>query len=141
MKVTLWVIGFLVLIQFLQIDKSNVAVDRSKEISAPKEVMDILKRSCYDCHSFETKYPLYSYVAPISWVVGNNIKNGRKALNFSNWSDMDEGIKKLRIERFPQVLRARTMPKPEYVKFHSEAKLTKGDIDLLIEWVDRDLRK
>ena len=48
-----------VLLQFIPINRKNPPVEA--EIIAPERVKSILKRSCYDCHSNETKYPAYSY--------------------------------------------------------------------------------
>ena len=53
------------------------------DLSAPPEVEAILRNSCYDCHSNETRWPWYSYVAPISWVIVDHVDQGRKQINFS----------------------------------------------------------
>ncbi len=49
------------------------------------EAEAIARRSCYDCHSNETTWPWYSKVAPMSWLAQNDIREGRRALNFSTW--------------------------------------------------------
>ncbi|NPA03359.1 MAG: heme-binding domain-containing protein, partial [Epsilonproteobacteria bacterium] len=67
--------------------QTNPPTDPSKEIKAPKEVMEIFKRSCYDCHSNETNWPWYASVAPMKWVVRRDVIQGRKALNFSIWEE------------------------------------------------------
>ena len=50
----------------------------------------IARDSCYDCHSNETDWPVYSYVAPMSWLVRRDVEGGRDELNFSRW-DEDAG--------------------------------------------------
>ncbi len=114
--------------------KSNPATDPAKEIKAPKEVMAIFKRSCYDCHSNETRWPWYADVAPMSWAVRRDVIEGRKALNFSIWNDYSEAKKKeLKKQIFRSVVLA--MPLPQYLWLHPEAKLSKKDKDLIRNWV------
>ena len=64
-------------------EKSNPKFDISKEIKVSKELKEIFRRSCYDCHSYETKWPWYADIAPMKWVVRRDVVEGRKALNFS----------------------------------------------------------
>ena len=54
-----------------------------------QEVAGLLKTSCYSCHSNETIYPWYSHVAPSSWLVAKDVREGRKELNFSDWQGND----------------------------------------------------
>jgi hypothetical protein len=123
------------LIQFIQTDKSVVEYDKSKEIQANANVMKILKTSCYDCHSYETIWPDYSYVAPISWVVSSNVSSGRSALNFSLWSDIDEKIKLARLKRTKKLITNSMMPKSDYIIMHQEALLSDADKKVLREFL------
>ena len=89
LKKILIVIGVIIVaIQFIPVDRSNPPV--TQEINAPPNVMTILKTSCYDCHSNETNWPWYSYVAPVSFLVASDVQNGRKRVNFSEWDKYDE---------------------------------------------------
>jgi hypothetical protein len=54
-----------------------------------QDVSILLKKSCYNCHSNETQYPWYSYVAPSSWLVVRDIRAAREELNFSIWQEYD----------------------------------------------------
>ena len=113
--------------------KDNPPVDPSKEIRAPKEVMAILKRSCYDCHSNQTKWPWYADVAPVSWAVRRDVIEGRKALNFSTWQSYDAAKKKeLKKQIFRSVEFA--MPLPQYLWMHKDAKLSKKDKEIIRNW-------
>jgi len=71
------------LFQFVPVDRSNPPV--VADLQAPVDVKSVLQRSCYDCHSNEVKWPWYSYVAPVSWLVAHDVKEGREELNFSEW--------------------------------------------------------
>ena len=58
------VVLIFILMQFIPLEKTNPKVDENIALHADKKVMDILKRSCYDCHSDETKWSIYSDIAP-----------------------------------------------------------------------------
>ncbi len=114
-------------------EKSNPATDPALEIQEPKEVVEIFKRSCYDCHSNKTRWPWYADVAPMKWVVRRDVKEGRKALNFSLWNSYDEQKKqKLKKEIFRSVELA--MPLPQYLWLHPEAKLSPKEKKLIQKW-------
>ncbi len=114
-------------------EKVNPPVDKSKEIKAPTKVMDILKRSCYDCHSYETRWPWYADVAPMKWIVRRDVVQGRKALNFSIWQDYDEEKReKLKKSIYRSVNLA--MPLPQYLWLNPEAKLSEEDKKIIKNW-------
>src|SRR5271165_2324423 len=80
-KVVFALIGVLVLIQFVQPKRTNPPVVPSRSLEAhvpvPPQVSAILKRACGDCHSSETVWPWYSHVAPVSWLVADDVNVGR----------------------------------------------------------------
>ncbi len=124
----------LIAMQFIpSYEKSNLPVDPAKEIKAPREVMEVFKRSCYDCHSNETNWPWYADVAPMKWVVRRDVIEGRKALNFSIWQEYgDAKRKELKKQIYRSVIIA--MPLPQYLWLHPKAKLTKTQKDLIRNW-------
>lgn len=126
--------GILILFQFIpSYEKTNPPIDKTKEIKVPKKVMAVLKRSCYDCHSNETKWPWYADVAPMKWVVRRDVVEGRKALNFSKWDDYSEKEKKkLKRDIYRSVILA--MPLPQYLWIHRDAKLSKEDRKIIQNW-------
>jgi len=140
-KISFYFIGTFLLFQLIQVDRDNPSYDKTKEIEAPKEVMKILKKSCYDCHSFKTKWPLYSYVAPISWYVSANVHDGRKALNFSIYKDIPKDIKKARLKRFQKVIALNLMPKSDYTLIHKNAILSKKEKEILINWAKKSINQ
>jgi len=73
--------------------------------------------ACYDCHSNRTEWPWYSYVAPVSWLVENDVYKGREELNFSEWQQLLEKLEeKAERERRKELERARKGEKPEKEK-------------------------
>lgn len=139
-KLLLTVLIFAGAIQLIRPDFNNAPVDEKVALKASPEVMGILKTSCYDCHSNETKYPWYHNIAPISWVMADHIKRGRSALNFSDWEKIDPSVKLLRMERAKQVIDSELMPKPEYTVGHKNAMLTPEQKKVLQTFFDAQVR-
>jgi mono/diheme cytochrome c family protein len=123
--------------QLIPVDRTNPESDPALEIEAPPEVMAVFKRSCYDCHSNETRWPWYSAIAPAKWFIARDVKVGRQWLNFSIWKSYDEKRKeKLKAMIFKAVGLA--MPLGTYVKFHPEAKLSDEDRETIRQWTGID---
>ncbi|PLY09393.1 MAG: cytochrome C [Arcobacter sp.] len=134
MKITILVFFIiLLLMQAIQIDKTNPIVDKSLEIQAPTEVMGIFKNACYDCHSNQTIWPWYSSIAPASWMLKSHVDDGRKSLDFTSWESYskDEKTKKLK-EIYRTVYAA--MPLASYVSMHKKAELSKEQRELIRTW-------
>ena len=75
--------------------------------------------ACYDCHSNETEWPVYSYVAPMSWLVRNDVESGRDELNFSTW-DEDDGD----ADDAAELIEDGSMPPSQYTLLHPDARLS-----------------
>ena len=137
-KVLIIVIVFLVAIQFITIDKTNPPLEMSKDFisttNPPSDLGTVIKSSCYDCHSHHTKYPWYSNVAPVSWLIKDHINNGRNHLNFSTWADYSEKKKDHKLEECIEMVKSGEMPMNGYVMLHDEAEITHENKMKLISW-------
>ncbi len=137
-----WSLGVLLLLQFVQIDiPKPPKATPADEIKAPKEVMNILQKSCYDCHSNHTKMPWYGNISPISIGVHSNIKNGRAWLNFSIFNKYDEKKKQKIYKGIVESMRVRKMPPPEYLLIHKNARLTPKEVQLLQDWAMKHIKE
>ncbi|MFD1551202.1 cytochrome C [Putridiphycobacter roseus] len=128
-----------IVMQFIQTDVSIPEDSASKtdflaKYEAPAEIQSLVKASCYDCHSYETKYKWYMHVAPVSWLTKGHVKDGRKHLNFSDWDSYSLKKKKHKLEECYEELDENKMPLESYLKMHDEAKLTTKERLLLVEW-------
>lgn len=121
-----------VAIQLVPVDRKNPPV--ASEIQAPDDVHAILTRACYDCHSNSTKWPWYSYVAPVSWLVAKDVRNGRKAMNFSDWGSYTPHKQESKIQEIWEQVSDDKMPLKIYRPMHPEAKLTDADRAALKSW-------
>lgn len=136
-----FVIGIAIMIQFIRPDFNNPPVDESVALNTDPHVMSVLKTSCYDCHSSETKYPWYQNVAPVSWIMSDNIVRGRKALDFSNWANLDAKVKLERLERAKKMITNEMMPKYEYLLMHKNAVLKNEDKQMLERFFDSQMKE
>ena len=124
----------IVAIQLVPVGRTNPAV--TAPLRAPEPVASILRRSCYDCHSNETRWPWYAYVAPVSWLVAYDVEEGREHLNFSEWGGYSEGKRESRAGQMLEEIEEGHMPLPNYVRMHAEARLSPEDVAALRAWAD-----
>lgn len=137
-KVLILIVVILVGIQFITIDKTNPPIDEKKDfinlINPPNNLGTTIKNACYDCHSYNTKYPWYADVAPISWLIKEHVNNGRNHLNFSIWPDYKERKKGTKIEECIDMIKSGEMPMKGYIIFHPEAEITQERKMELLKW-------
>lgn len=119
-------------IQFVKVDRTNPPI--IKEIQAPPQVKEILRKSCYDCHSNETNWPWYSHVAPLSWLIANDVEEGRKHLNFSEWEKYTIRKKEELKNEIWEEVRDDKMPMVIYTYSHPSARLDITQKNVIKNW-------
>lgn len=120
------------LLQLIPVDRTNPPVEQ--EIPAAPQLKSILKRACYDCHSNETLWPWYSRIAPVSWLVAWDVKEGREELNFSTWNRYDAKQREKKVRESWEEVAEGGMPPWFYVPLHPEARLSDRDRQILQAW-------
>ncbi len=123
------------LIQLVPVDRANPPVEG--EVPAPPAVRAILRRACYDCHSNQTRWPWYGHVAPVSWLLERDVREGRAEVDFSTWSRNSEKRRARKWKEIPEQLDQGKMPPWFYTAVHPEARLTAEDLEVLKQWVAR----
>ena len=98
------------------------------------EVAAILRRACKDCHSNETRWPWYSHVAPVSWIVARDVERGREKLNFSDWSLRTHSANEA--QEICDAVANGSMPLGGYRLMHPQASLSINDVEVICEWAD-----
>ena len=116
------------LIQIIPIgpQRTNPPVVAEPKWDSP-QTRALAKRACFDCHGNEIKWPWYSYIAPVSWLLANDVLKGRAAFNFSDWhaGDMNSAVMAAQINRG-------RMPLPQYLWMHPPARFTDAEKKQLI---------
>ena len=141
-KKAIWIgiIALAVVIQLVPSGRPEVSISNTNDLilnnPLPDSVKQLLKAACYDCHSNETKYPWYAYVAPVSWLVSRDTRMGREQINFSDWESLSKMDKAKQLGDIAEEVEDGVMPMPIYILMHPEAKLTMAERELLVEWTD-----
>jgi hypothetical protein len=102
-------------------------------VQVPPAVGTILSRACYDCHSNQTRWPWYSRISPVSFLIADHVKDGRARINFSEW-DRPGKSSASRLESICEEVSEGKMPISFYLRIHSEARLSPEDVRVLCEW-------
>jgi Haem-binding domain len=130
------------LLQFTNPARTNPPVIRDfiAAENPPADVAASIRAACYDCHSHETKWPLYSRIAPSSWLVVNDVNEGREHLDLSDWPD-DSARAAKKLDRINEELDYREMPPKKYTLLHPEARLTEAQRKAIMDWTDAEEKK
>jgi hypothetical protein len=131
-----WVVGIFLVLQLIPYGRthSNPPVTKEPAWDSPR-TRELAKRACFDCHSNETRWPWYANVAPMSWVVQQDVENARDVVNFSAWQ-----------VQFPlapysgQSVSTGNMPPVKYRMAHPEANLTPAETQELARGLDATLK-
>lgn len=130
----------LLIIQFIPVDLPPISNDNPGDIIkseiVTQDVALLLKTSCYSCHSNETEYPWYSYVAPSSWLIARDVRVGRDELNFSKWQEYDQRKMIGKLDDIATEVGEGNMPMPIYTLMHASAKLSDEQRKLIIAWTE-----
>ena len=97
----------------------------------PADAKSILIAKCADCHSDETRWPVYSRVAPGSWLMERDIVEARKQMNLSNWDQIPADTQDVLIGKIIREAKSGDMPPLQYRALHWGAKLTPAEVATL----------
>jgi hypothetical protein len=120
------VVILFLLLQLVPVDRTNPPVTREVNWDS-LETRELAQRACFDCHSNETIWPWYSYVAPISLPIAHHVEEGREYLNFSEWNGENAEL-----EDVIETIEEGEMPLGNYLPLHPEARLTDAETAQLI---------
>ena len=126
-------IGVFVLIQLVPYRVTNPPVAQEPNWDSPR-TRQLAVAACFNCHSNETNTAWFEDVAPLSWWITNHVKEGRDALNFSEWPSGES-------DDAAETVTNGSMP-PDYYTWlgmHSDAKLTKQEREELADGLQKSL--
>lgn len=130
------------LLQFNRPAQTNPASEPRLALQAhaqvPTEINALFDRACRDCHSNQTNWPWYSRVAPVAWLVSDDVRAGRQQLNFSEWGQYNARQAAQRLEEICAVVEAGSMPPKAYLVTHPTAKLTEAEVKALCAWTSQE---
>jgi len=150
MKKVLKIILIIVIIAFLAIQFIRPAKNSGVEIAAnqitakyeaPQEVQQLLQVSCYDCHSNTTRYPWYSNIQPIAWMLDDHIVEGKKELNFSSFMEYPVWRQYKKFREIGKEVKDGDMPMASYTLLHRDANLSADQKLSIQNWVANSMKK
>ena len=128
-----------VTIQFIQPFRNKtdkiLPTDIQKTVAVPDNVLAVLKNSCYDCHSNNTRYPWYSFIQPGAWLMASHISKGKADLNFSEFGIYSNRRQQNKLQAIVNSITDETMPLQSYTLLHKNAKLSTADKAVLLDWI------
>lgn len=138
-RVALGLLMFLILIQIFQPRRTNPPIVQSKTLGVhvpiPPAVEMSFMRACGDCHTNRTVWPWYSSIAPLSWVVVDDVNQGRRHMNFDDWdAQRDPKQANDRLIDVCQEIRKKGMPPFSYRLLRKNLQLKSDEIAALCAW-------
>jgi hypothetical protein len=123
-----------------QVETQHRASSKANNQALPfvfnSEPAKVLVRACGDCHSNHTDWPWYSHVAPVSWWIAGDVREGRERLDFSDWEAYSAGQRRDNLESICGLISTGRMPPRLYKSMHPEATLTEGEKKAVCAWVE-----
>ena len=141
-KILIVLLVVLAIIQFFR-PKRNVSEQKisPNDITAvytvPTDVQSILSKACNDCHSNNTRYPWYANIQPVAWWLDHHIKEGKRGLNFNEFSTYRIRKQYRRMEDIVDLVKKDEMPLASYTIIHTDAKLSDGEKQALTTWAEK----
>jgi hypothetical protein len=128
--------------QAVQPNRTNPTVEPGRTVFdhliVSGEVAAILRRSCWDCHSHETRWPWYAYVAPVSWWIASDVREARDHMNLTDWAAYSREDSALKLGKMCEEVREGRMPLRGYRLLHPRAGLSRAEVDTLCAWTRRE---
>lgn len=116
--------------------KAQKPLFQGAEVELP--VFDTMRNSCRNCHSDETIWPWFSYVAPVEWLIEKDVRDARGHFNMSHWDEYTPKQRAQVLAKISYMIRNQKMPLPSYLFMHPGAKLNAQDMDLIDQWEHKE---
>ena len=139
-KILFVLLIILIAIQFIHPTKNISTVEQpyniSKTYHIPTDVKTVLDKACMDCHSNNTRYLWYFKIQPIDWWLTNHINEGKKGLNFDEYTNRSLRYQYHKLEEIADQIKNDEMPLNSYTWIHKDAILTDQEKKTIIDWTE-----
>lgn len=137
-KIAFALLAALVVIQLFRPERNQTGTPSANHIgnkyTVPANVSDILKNSCYDCHSNNTRYPWYANVQPLAWWLQDHVNEGKREMNFDEFLSYPAKKAHHKLEEVIEQVKEGEMPLKSYTLVHRNAVLDQEQKRILSEW-------
>ncbi|HEV2672835.1 MAG TPA: heme-binding domain-containing protein [Gemmatimonadales bacterium] len=121
--------------QLVRPERTSPPTDPSRAIQAQMHTASalsaVLDRACRDCHSNATAWAWYTQVAPLSWLMAYGVKEGRKAVNFSEWAAYSPERQRQLIVASCRDVSTGEMPGSAWTLLHPQTRLSAQDVETI----------
>jgi hypothetical protein len=138
-KKILWILlAALIIIQFIHPKRNKAEGAQANNVATkfnmPQPVKQVLAKACMDCHSNNTRYPWYSKLQPVDWWLNNHVQDGKKELNFDEYTNKSLFYQYHKMEETIEMVEDKKMPLRSYTWTHRDARLTDNERLMLVNW-------
>jgi cytochrome c len=107
----------------------------------PANVRATIETKCADCHSNRTHWPVYSRLAPASWLMERDVYQARTAMNLSQWDGMPNEGRIAALTRIAAEVRSGQMPPVPYAFMHPANRLTDAEKQEIASWARAERKR
>lgn len=115
--------------------RTNPPIDANRTLQArmgtASGLGDVLDRACGQCHSNATEWPWYTNIAPVSWLMAYGVKQGRKAVNYSEWAAYPPERQRALLVASCQDASSGKMPGSPYTQLYPKTRLSPQDVETI----------
>ena len=134
-----------VAIQLYQPERTNPPIEQARTVEAQTEISPaasaIVNRACKDCHSHQTRWPWYSFVAPVSWAVADDVEHARSHVNFSDGAEYAREDADDKLGEICEEVEKGAMPLASYRWMHEQARLSGQDVQAICAWTQAERQR
>ena len=139
-KILIALLGVFIIIQLIKPVKNQSEAVTPNDIFAnfksENSTKQLIRTSCYDCHSNNTVYPWYAEIQPLAWWLADHVKEGKSELNFSEFASYKPKKADHKLEEVIEMIQEGEMPLKSYTLIHGNAKLSDGQKKAIITWAE-----
>jgi len=109
--------------------------------SYSSSIETIFRRTCFDCHSSETRYPWYSKLPFVKSLIERDIEEANKQINMSRgFPFKGHGSVSEDLTAIEEAVRDGSMPPVRYRVLHPGSSLTGVERERVKDWVEESLK-
>lgn len=105
-----------------------------------KNIKSIFQKSCFDCHSSQTKYPWYAKIPGAKQLIASDVAEANAHLDMSeDFPFKGHGSPIEDLEAIRKAVAENSMPPFRYWILHNESRLSSEEKKTVLEWTNSSL--
>ena len=107
----------------------------------PADVRALMERICANCHSEAVEWPIYSRIAPVSWLLERDVSVARARMNLSHWEGYSKQEKSDLLGSVAAEVHSGEMPPARYTAIHRDARLSPEERQAIYAWAKAERKR